>query len=53
MYNSGKGLALNKQIQCNKVGIYTSYYLQVIFIYKILFLIFQYISISNYNPFMV
>jgi len=37
MYNSGKGLALIKQVQFNRVDVYINYYLQVVLIYKILF----------------
>jgi hypothetical protein len=37
MYNSGKGLALIEQVQFDRVDVYTNYYLQVIFIYKISF----------------
>ncbi len=37
MYNSGKGLALSKWVQFDRVDVYTNYYLQVIFIYKISF----------------
>ncbi len=31
MYNSGKGRALIKQVQFDRVDIYTNYYLQIIF----------------------